>query len=97
MFRLSTILIILCLTACQTTSGVMDTGNGTYMISASTDKLLGGAAAANKVAYENANMFCSKQGGHAVVLNVQSRDVLEGSLDSVAPGGSSDLRFRCAS
>jgi hypothetical protein len=91
--------MILILSACETTSGVMDMGNGTYMISAQTDKLMGGAPAANKVAYESANAFCNKQGGHAVVLNVESRDVLEGSLNGVvvAPGGNSDLRFRCAS
>lgn len=92
---------------CAMTSGVMDTGNGTYLISAHAAPIRGGAAGANQVAYSDANEFCQKKGMHAVVLDANARDVYQGSIaGSSGPNGSSfgggvfaagntDLRFRC--
>ena len=89
------------------TSDVMDTGNGTYMISAHAAPVRGGAAGANEVAYKDANAFCAGKGGHAVVLGADSRDVYQGSVGgSFGPGGGSfgggvfaagnaDMHFRC--
>jgi len=90
------------------TTDVMDTGNGTYMISAHAAPVRGGAAGANQVAYKDANAFCAKKGEHAVVITAESRDVYQGSVGgSVGPSGGSfgggifaagnaDLHFRCA-
>ena len=86
------------------TSGVMDTGGGTYMISAHAAPVRGGAAGANQVAYKDANAFCAQQGAHAVVLTANARDVYQASFgasrDFAAGGvfaaGNTDLRFRCA-
>ncbi|HEY3917532.1 MAG TPA: hypothetical protein VGL83_07050 [Stellaceae bacterium] len=83
----------------------MDTGNGTYMISAHAAPIRGGAAGANDVAYSAANDFCSKKGGHAVVITTDSRDVYQGSFGGSSSGfsggvfaaGNADLHFRCES
>jgi hypothetical protein len=72
--------IILLLSGCAMTSDVMDTGNGTYMISAHAAPIRGGAAGANQVAYHDANAFCAKQGARAVVLAAEARDVYQGSF-----------------
>ena len=85
-------------------SDVMDTGNGTYMISAHAAPILGGAAGANEVAFKDANAFCVTKGGHAVVLAANSRDVTQASFGGsngsfgggVFQAGNTDLHFRCA-
>ena len=86
----------------------MDTGNGTYMISASAAPARGGAAGANSVAYKAANKFCQRKDGmHAVVLAADSRDVRQSAITgsfnqnggSFGGGsfaaGNTDLHFRC--
>jgi hypothetical protein len=95
------------LTGCAMTSSVMDTGNGTYMISAHAAPIRGGAAGANDVAYTDANKFCAAKGGHAVVLDANSRDVYQGSVGGsvglnggsfgggVFAAGNTDMHFRC--
>lgn len=88
---------------CAMTSDVMDTGNGTYMISAHAAPVRGGAAGANKVAYRAAQKFCGRTAAHAVVLEADSRDVRQGSIGGsrglfvggVFAAGNTDLHFRC--
>jgi hypothetical protein len=92
---------------CATASDVMDTGNGTYMISAHAAPVRGGAAGANEVAYKDANKFCMAKGAHAVVLQADSRDVRQSSFGgsfnrqggSFGGGsfaaGNTDMHFRC--
>ena len=94
--------------SCAMASDVMDTGNGTYMISAHAAPIRGGAAGANEVAYKDADAFCAKKGGHAVVLVANSRDVYQGSVGGsynrsggsfgggIFAAGNADLHFRCA-
>lgn len=96
---------------CAMTSDVMDTGNGTYMISAHAAPVRGGAAGANEVAYKDANKFCAQKGPgmHAIVLTADSRDVYQGSMGGswnrsggsfgggVFAAGNADLHFRCGS
>ena len=85
------------------TSDVMDTGNGTYMISAHAAPIRGGAAGADQIAYQHATAFCAKQGGHAVVLSADARDVYQGSFGAssgfaaggVFAAGNTDLHFKC--
>lgn len=101
--------IIVALAGCEMTSNVMDTGGGTYMISAHAAPILGGAAGANNVAYDAANKFCSSKGGHAVVLDANARDVYQGSFGGasgtsggsfgggVFAAGNTDMHFRCES
>ena len=103
------IAVVTFLSACAMTSSVMDTGNGTYMISAHAAPIRGGAAGANQVAYDDANQFCAKRGGHAVVIAANARDVYQSSFGgSVNPSGggfgggvfaagNTDLHFRCES
>lgn len=94
---------MLALSGCAMTSDVMDTGNGTYMISAHAAPVRGGAAGANQVAYKDASAFCTRQGAHAVVLTAAARDVYQGSFGAsggfagggVFAAGNTDLHFRC--
>lgn len=110
MLKKSAVLVgFMALCGCATASDVMDTGNGTYMISAHAAPVRGGAAGANQVAYKDANKFCQGKGGHAVVLNADSRDVYQssfgGSFNRQGGGfgggtfaaGNADLHFRCGS
>jgi hypothetical protein len=91
------------LSGCAMSSNVMDTGNGTYMISAHAAPIRGGAAGANDVAYSAANSFCVEKGGHAVVIGDNARDVYQGSFGGSSRGfsggvfaaGNADLNFRC--
>lgn len=99
--------LALVLAGCAMTSDVMNTGNGTYMISGHASPIRGGATGANEVAYKDANKFCRAQGAHAVVFNANARDVYQGSIGgSYGPGGGSfgggvfaagnvDMHFRC--
>lgn len=92
---------------CAMTSDVMDTGNGTYMISAHAAPVRGGAAGANRVAYADAQKFCGARGGHAVVIEADARDVYQGGAGgswspsggsfggAVMAAGNTDLHFRC--
>jgi hypothetical protein len=81
----------------------MDTGNGTYMISAHAAPIRGGAAGANEVAYTDANKFCQAKGQHAVVIDANARDVYQASIGGSAnafgggvfAAGNTDLHFRC--
>jgi hypothetical protein len=93
------------LAGCAMASDVMDTGNGTYMVSAHAAPIRGGAAGANQVAYEAAQKFCGRSGSHAVVLEAGARDVYQGSFGGsngsfgggVFAAGNTDLHFRCES
>lgn len=99
--------MLLALGGCATATDVMDTGNGTYMISAHAAPIRGGAAGANQVAYKDATAFCTQRGGHAIVLDANSRDVTQASMGGswnraggsfgggVFQAGNTDLRFRC--
>jgi len=94
---------------CAMTSGVMDAGGVTYLISAHASAVRGGATGANQIAYEDAQKFCAQKGAglHAIVVNSQERDVYQSSFGGTvnANGGSIggakvaagnvNLRFRC--
>ena len=91
------------------TSGVMDTGNRTYMISAHASAIRGGATGANSIAYEDAQKFCGQKGDdlHAVVVDSKERDVYQSSFGgsfnqngggfggSTVAAGNVNLLFRC--
>src|SRR4051812_507850 len=97
------------LSGCAMASDVMDTGNGTYMISAHAAPIRGGAAGAAEVAYKDANKYCIAKGTglHAIVLDANNRDVYQGSMGGswnqqggsfgggVFAAGNTDMRFRC--
>lgn len=92
------------LSGCAMASDVMDTGNGTYLISARASPARGGAAGANQVAYKDAQAFCGKQGARPIVIVADSRDSTQASFGGsggsfgggVFQAGNTDLRFRCA-
>jgi hypothetical protein len=98
------------LSACAMTSGVMDSGNGTYMISAHASAIRGGATGANSIAYEDAKNFCTQKGYnlHPVIVDSNEREVYQssfgGSFNQNGGGfgggtfaaGNVNLRFRCA-
>lgn len=100
-------LAALLLSACATTSGVMEAEDGTYIISAAAAPARGGTAGANAVAYEEVQQFCATKGGRAVVVDAAERDVYQGAASGTwnAQGGSvgggvfaagkANLRFRC--
>ena len=94
---------------CAMTSGVMDAGGGTYLISAHASAVRGGATGANQIAYEDAQKFCAQKGNglHAIVVNSQERDVYQSSFGGTVnsnggsfggakvAAGNVNLRFRC--
>lgn len=96
--------LMMCLTGCTTTSGVMEAEGGVYLISGSAAPAAGGAAGAQKVAHEEAMAFCAKKGRRAVVLDARDRDVYQSSFGAsggTAAGGTyaagrANLAFRCA-
>ena len=93
------------LTGCATTSDVMDTGNGTYMITARAARIRGGTTGANSAAYADANKYCSERfsGTHAILIEQNERDVYQSSFNgnrygitgSTSAAGNASLRFRC--
>jgi hypothetical protein len=105
----STLASLVILTGCAMTSEVMDTGNGTYAISGHAAPIRGGAVGASRVAYQDAQKFCTQQGAglHAVVIEDQERDIYQGSFGGswgagngsfgggVFAAGNTKLRFRC--
>jgi hypothetical protein len=100
---------VIVLSGCAVTGGVMDAGNGTYMISAHASAIRGGATGANAIAYGDAQKFCGQKGYglHAVVLDSKERDVYQssfgGSFNQNGGGfgggtfaaGNVNLRFKC--
>ena len=94
---------------CARTSGVMDAGNGTYLISAHASAIRGGATGADAIAYKTAQKFCAQKGTglHAIIVTADERDVYQSSVGgswnqsrgSVAGGtfaaGNANFRFRC--
>lgn len=108
LLRLFASSMVVSMSACAMTSQVMDTGNGTYMISAHAAPARGGAAGANDVAYREANKFCQqKDGAHAVVTDANARDVYQAAAGGsygpsggwhgggVFAAGNVDMHFRC--
>jgi hypothetical protein len=103
--RALTVLVLL--SGCAMTSGVMEAEGGTYLISARAAPLRGGTAGANAVAYNDAQKFCAGTGKRAIVMTAQERDVYQssmgaswGSTGGFAGGGTfaagnADLRFKC--
>ena len=98
---------VLSLSACATTSGVMEAEGGTYLISARAAPARGGTAGANAVAYEEAQKFCAAKGSRAVVIDAKERDVYQSSAGAswgpsggsagggTFAAGSANLRFKC--
>ena len=90
-------------------SDVMDSGNGTYMISAHASAIRGGATGANSIAYEDAQKFCAQKGNglHAIVFDSKERDVYQSSFGGsfnqngggfgggTVAAGNVNLRFKC--
>lgn len=99
--------IVVLLSGCATTSGVMEAEDGTYLISARAAPARGGTAGANAVAYDEAQKFCAGGGKRAVVVTAQERDVYQSSAGAswntsggfagggTFAAGSANLRFRC--
>ena len=87
------------LAACTTSSGVMNAGNGTYMISTHAAPIRGGASKSTRLAYEEAQEFCAKKQLHAEILTNNERDTYQGSFGPYGGGvfaaGNTNMRFRC--
>lgn len=71
------------LSGCAHSSGVMDTGGGTYSIAAQASPLRGGPEG---VAHDEAVGFCGQSGKHAVVLGIDK---------PILGGPKAELHFRC--
>ena len=92
---------------CAMASDVMPLENGEYLITARAAPARGGAAGAVQVAYKDADAFCQKQGGKAVVIATGDRDVYQGGGGGswnaqggsfgggVFAAGNASMRFRC--
>jgi hypothetical protein len=83
----------------------MDTGNGTFMITARAAPVRGGTTGANNVAYAEANKYCAEKfsGTHAILIDQSERDIYQSSFGGNRSGfsggtfaaGNASLRFRC--
>jgi hypothetical protein len=103
------LLSFVALFGCTMTSDVMDAGNGVYLISGHASAIRGGATGANKVAYEEAQKFCTGKGVdlHPVIVDAKERDVYQnaeggswnrngGSFSGgTFAAGNVNFRFRC--
>ena len=99
--------ILVLVTGCAMTSGVMEAEDGTYLISARAAPIRGGTAGANAVAYQDAQKFCAAQAKRAVVATAEERDVYQsafgaswgasggGAGGGTFAAGNANLRFRC--
>lgn len=95
------------LTACATTSGVMEAEDGTFLISARAAPARGGSAGASAVAYEEAQKFCTAKAARAVVVTSGERDIQQSAVvgsfgaqggsfgGGSAAAGAVNMRFRC--
>lgn len=95
------------LSGCAVSSGVMEAGGGTYLISARAAPIRGGTAGAQAVAYGDAQKFCAAKGHRAIVLTDQERDVYQSSMGAswgtssgfagggTFAAGNANLHFRC--
>ena len=100
-------LTLLTLAACTTTSAVMPTEDGGYLISAAGSQAVGGATGATAAAFSEATKFCGAQGTHPVVIATQDRDTYSSAggfgfdngtgwgSGGMMAGGNAQLRFRC--
>lgn len=100
-------IVLLSLTACATTSGVMEAEGGTYIISARASPARGGTAGANAIAYREAQKFCAEKNSRAIVIDARERDIYQssagaswGTYGGSAGGGTfaagnAILRFKC--
>lgn len=89
--------------ACAIASPVMDTGDGTYMVSATAAPAAGGATGAQTHAYKEAQKYCAAMDKKPVVVGANDRDVFQagyggnayGYGGGVSAAGEAKLRFRC--
>ena len=81
------------LAGCVETTGVVDGGNGTYVISARAAPIMGGAFGAREAALDEAQRFCQNLDprDHVIVVSTQSQSVY-----GVSATGDNDLRFSCS-
>lgn len=99
-----TLILMLTLGACAQTSGVMDAGSGTYLISSSAHTQYGGTPTAYKAAWKEAEKHCAKTDQKPVVVGTQQGSTPVGGMAFSAYGGAAgyggmqdaNLRFRCA-
>ena len=83
---LACLLTALAVTACASTSAVMEAENDTFMISASAAPARGGSTGATNAAYEEAQKFCAARGGRAIVMTAGERDVHQSMVSGFGSG-----------
>lgn len=76
---------------CTTTSGVLPAGNGAFTITTGASPGAGGLSESKKIAYSEANDFCSKQGKKSLVVN-ESNTPMSFWGDGKA---NTSIQFRC--
>lgn len=80
--------LVLLLTACAQSSGVMKLGPDTYTVSVHAAPARGGDAGATRIALSQANEECRSQGKEILVTNMSSGA-------SYLPGGKAEITFQC--
>ena len=65
--------MVIALAGCATSSGVVNVGPDTYMASAHAMHEAGGLSTARKMAIEDAQKFCTKQGRQILVTNIDEQ------------------------
>ena len=98
-----TLMLLLLLGGCTSASPVMETSDGSYMVSARAAPAAGGATGAQTHAYKQAQAYCAAMDKKPVVVGTNDRDVYQGGVGGSAYGfgggmsaaGEAKLRFRC--
>lgn len=98
---------VVLLAGCASSSAVMESEGGTYLVSAGAAAARGGTVGANDLAYAEAQKYCAAKDRRAIVVDAQERDVYQSTAGAAwTPSGGSagagraasgrvNLRFRC--
>lgn len=83
------ILLIVGLSGCAQSSGVLKMGPDTYTVSTHAAPARGGTSGAKSLSLTEANQYCAGMGKEIYVTNIETRP------SSHLPGGTADVTFRC--
>jgi len=89
--KLIALFIMILLTACAQSSGVLKMGPDTYSLSVHAAPARGGESGARNIALTEANAKCASEDKEIIVTNISS------GRSTHLPGGTVEVTFRCLS
>lgn len=90
--RFFLIFLILLLSACASTSGVVPLGGGTFMVSRSEKGFDTTGSRVKAAALKEANAYCLSNGKTIEIVNTTSKDMVPFTSDAQA-----EVEFKCVS